>query len=541
MKPEHPRSRSRVTSDRNNETRILTNSATRLDNRRRFLATALGGAAGLLILPDARSARSYQANERLNLAVFGKMYNAEHFLTGAHLHNADIVALCNPDQRRIPEVFQRWDEVARQWSGSEKPQQRQAAAQYRRLADRQGIEVYADVRRMFAEMAKRIDAVIVSDYDHFHGVACGEALRAGKPVCSERPLGLTIQDARRLRALAAETGLPTTYRSPGTGTGQFRRAMELVEEDAIGPVREVHIWFQRGGPNRAERPQGRHEVPVGLDWDLWLGPLPYRDYHPDWMSYANWRETSNGGLGSFGPHTTIFPFLALKMRELWNEPPKMGLAPMHGRSVPVPFSESLEPVPFPERMIRVDAECSNLNRVSYPRWERVRWQIPARGEMPPVTVTWHHGPEFAPGTRELIHTKLRRWGVTNEQDADDLMRTAGSLLLGEQGALVADDHSVKITALPKDKFADVETNRPLRIGASRGIYVDWIEACRGGRPQILADFDHGGPLSELLMLGNIATQFPQEALDYDPATGRIANHAEANEKLGYPYRDGWRI
>jgi len=526
MKPENPRSRSREASDRTSEIRILTNSATRRVSRRRFLATSLGGAAGLLILADARSARTYQANERLNLAVFGKMYNAEHFLTGAHLHNADIVAICNPDQRRIPEVFQRWDEVARQWSASENPQQRQAAAQYRRLADRQGVEVYADVRRMFAEMAQRIDAVIVSDYDHFHGVACGEALRAGKPVCSERPLGLTIQDARRLRALAAETGLPTTYRSPGTGTGAFRRAMELVEEGAIGPVREVHIWFQRGGPDRAERPQGRHEVPEGLDWDLWLGPLPWRDYHPDWMSYAHWRETSNGGLGSFGPHTTIFPFLTLKMRELWNEPPKTG-------------ARALESAP--PAMIRVEAECSNRNRVSYPRWERVRWEIPARGDMPPVTVTWHHGPEFAPGTRELIHAKLRQWGVTSEQDADDLMRTAGSLLLGEQGALVADDHSVKITALPKEKFVDVETNRPLRIGASRGIYVDWIEACRGGQPKILADFDHGGPLSELLMLGNIATQFPQEALDYDPANGRIANHAEANEKLGYPYREGWRI
>jgi predicted dehydrogenase len=482
-------------------------------NRRHFLGTGLRGAAGLLILSNARSARSYQANERLRLAVFGKMYNAEHFLTGAHLHNADIVALCNPDQRRIGEVFQRWNEAARQWSGSDHPQQRAAAEQYRRLADRQGVQVYADVRRMFAEMAEQIDALIVSDYDHFHGVACGAALRAGKPVCSERPLGLTIQDARQLRALAAETGLPTTYRSPGTGSGSFRRAMELVEEGAIGPVREVHIWFQRGGPDRAQLPQGSQPVPDGLDWDLWLGPLPWRAYHPDWMAYAHWRETSNGGLGSFGPHTTIFPFLTLKLRELWN---------------------GAEP-------IRVQAECSSRNRISYPRWERVRWQLPARGEMPPVSVTWHHGPDYAPGTRELIRGKLRDWGVDSDQASDDLMRTAGSLLVGERGALVADDHSVKITALPKDKFADVETNRPLRIGASRGIYVDWIEACRGGRPPILADFDRGGTLSELLMLGNIATQFPEEELIYDPSSGRITNRSEANDNLGYDYREGWQI
>ena len=488
----------------------------RKQRRRHFLAATLGGAANLLILRDARSARSYRVNERLRLAVFGTMYNAQHFLTGAHLHNADIVALCNPDQRKIAEVFQRWDEIARQWSTSENPQQREAAGQYRRLADRQGVCVFADVRQMFAEQAGQIDAMIVSDYDHFHGVACGQALRAGKPVCSERPLGLTIQDARHLRRLAAQTGLPTTYRSPGTGSGAFRRAVELVEEGTIGQVCEVHIWFRRGGPDRAQAPQGRQPIPEGLDWDLWLGPLPWRDYHPDWMAYAHWRETSNGGLGSFGPHTTIFPFLALKMQALWNEP---------SRAAP----------------IRVQAEASSLNRISFPRWERVRWQIPARGELPPVTVTWHHGPEYAPETRELIHAKLAAWGVENEQDVDDLMGTAGSLLIGEHGALVADDHSVNITALPADKFAGIETKRPLRIEVSHGIYVDWIEACRGGRPPILADFDRGAALSELLMLGNIATQFPDETLVYDPATGRIINHAQADKKRGYAYRQGWQI
>ncbi|TVS18330.1 MAG: hypothetical protein EA424_11110, partial [Planctomycetaceae bacterium] len=221
-----------------------------------------------MILRDARSARSYRANERLNLAVFGNMYNAQHFLTAAHLYNADIVAVGNPDQRRIADVFQRWDEVARQWADSDNPQQRQSAAQYRRLADGQGVQVFADVRRMFAEQAERIDALVVSEYDHLHGVAGGEALRAGKPVCSERPLGLTIQDARGLRSLAAETRLPTTYRSPGTGSGAFRRAMELVAEGAIGPVRQVHIWFRRGGPDRTQRPQSAPPVPDGLDWDL---------------------------------------------------------------------------------------------------------------------------------------------------------------------------------------------------------------------------------------------------------------------------------
>jgi hypothetical protein len=467
-----------------------------------------------MVLSSARSVRAYQANERLRLAVFGNMYNAQHFLIAAHLYNAEIVAVCNPDQRKIAETAKLWQQQADKLAQAPSAAERQAAEHYRRLAAGECGKRYADVRRLFAEMAGQIDAFVVSDYDHFHGVACGAALRAGKPVCSERPLGLTISDARSLRVLAAETKLPTTYRSPGTGTGPFRRAIELVQEGAIGPVREVHIWFKRGGPDRDAPPQGQQPVPAGLNWDLWLGPLAWREYHPDWMSYAHWRETSNGGLGSFGPHTTVFPFLTLGLRELWNKP---------------------------GAVIRVQAECARLNRLSFPRWERVRWEIPARNQMPPVTITWHHGPEFAPDTRPLIHEKLRRWGVVKTEAADALMGTAGSLLAGSDGALVADDHSVRVTGLPPERFAKLETSRPQRIAASHGIYKDWMDACRGARPEMLASFDNGGPLSELLMLGNIATEYPGETLSYDPMAGQITSHAEANQRLAFPYRDGWRI
>ena len=483
-------------------------------NRRLFLARAAGGTAGLLILPSARMACAYPANERLRLAVFGAMYNAEHFLTAFHIYDADLVAVCNPDQRKLPGIVQRWEETAQKLGGSPKADEQRAAEHYRRLAGRERLKIFADIRRMFEEMASQIDALVVSDYDHFHGVACGAALRAGKPVCSERPLGLNISDARHLRTLAAEVKLPTTYRSPGTGTGPFRRAMELLEDGAIGAVKEVHVWFQRGGPDRDTLPQGPQPVPEGLDWNLWLGPLAWREYHSDWMAYSHWRETCNGGLGVFGMHTSIFPFLTLKMQDLWDGP---------------------------AAEIRVRAECSRLNRVSFPRWERVRWEIAARKNMLPVTLTWHHGPEFAPGTRELIHDILRRNGVTKADEADALMGTAGSMIIGSEGALVADDHSVRVTALPKERFAKIEVNRPQRLGESRGIYRDWMDACRGAKPQILADFENGGRLSELLMLGNIATLFPGETLGYNPVAGQITNVAEANQKLSSKYRDGWRI
>lgn len=485
-------------------------------NRRTFIRRTAATGAGLTILPSARMIRGAEANERLNLAVFGTMYNAQHFLVASHIYNARIAAICNPDQRKIPEAFKMWEETAQRLIKSENPRERALAGQYQKMAAGHAVKVYADIREMFDEIPGEIDALVVSDYDHFHGVACGAALRSGKPVCSERPLGMHIQDARALRALAAQTKLPTTYRSPGTGSGQFRRAMELVEEGVIGPVEEVHIWFKRGGPDRDSLPDGSQPVPEGLNWDLWLAPLPWREYHPDWMAYSHWRETCNGGLGVFGMHTTIFPFLTLKLRELWNGQPR-------------------------DHLIRVTAECARLNRVSFPQWERVRWEIPARASMPPVTINWHHGPDFAPGARELIHGKMRQFGITSPAEADDLMKTAGSMLIGSKGALVADDHSVNITALPKSKFEKIETKRPLRIPASKGIYGDWIDACRGATPHILANFENGGPLSEFIMLGNIATLFPGQTLSYDPVSGRITSKPEANQHLGFEYRDGWRV
>jgi hypothetical protein len=482
-------------------------------NRRRFLA---GAAAGVTILSSAHRVRSYEANERLNLAVVGTMYNAAHMLSAPHLYNAPIVAFCDPDQRKLPQAAKHWNEAAARLEGSTKTADREWALKYRQMARGEGVKIYSDVRRMFDEMQDSIDALVVSHYDHLHGVACGPALRAGKPVCSERPLGLNVADARMLRALADEKRLPTLYRSPGTAEGQFRRAMELVEEGAIGDVHEVHIWFKRGGPDRDALPIGRQEVPKELNWDAWLGPLAWRDYHADWMAYSHWRETCSGGLGVFGAHTSIFPFLALGFRRLWDEPA--------GRAA-----------------IRVTAECSRLNRISFPRWERIRWEIPARGAMPPVNVIWHHGPDFAPGARLMLREKLSELGVSSSEAADGLLKDAGSMLVGSDGTLVADDHSVRVTALPNEKFANVESKRPHRIEASHGLYRDWIDACRGKQPSILANFDNGGPLSELLMLGNIATLFPEESLTYDPATGRITNKAEANEHLSFSYRKGWSL
>lgn len=484
--------------------------------RRRILKRAAAATAGLTVLPSARMVRGTEANSRLRLAIYGQMYNASSMMAAPHVHGAEIVALGDPDRSRIGKGLRKWDEIADRLEQGGKPETRGHVESYRKMARGERVQFFSDIRRLLDATGDSIDALVVSHYDHLHGVSCGPALRLGKPVLSERPLGLNISDARALRSLASETGLPTTYRSPGTASGSFRRALELVEDGFIGEVREVHVWFDRGGPNRGSLPGGTQPFPDELDWDAWLAPLPWREYHRDWMSYANWRETCSGGLGSFGPHTSIFPFLALRLPALWDRP---------GEAEP----------------IRVTAECSSRNPISFPTWERVRWEIPAREGLPPVKWTWHHGPGFPPGTREFLRGKLEDFGVTSGQSADALLQKAGSLLVGAGGALLGNDHSTRVTALPTQKFEEVETDRPLRLPGSSNIYSEWIRACRGEEANILADFAHGGPLSELLMTGNIATRFPEERLAWDPRTGSFRNRAEANAHLGFSYREGWEL
>jgi hypothetical protein len=365
-------------------------------------------------------------------------------------------------------------------------------------------------------MGGEIDAIVVSTFDHTHGAICGPAIRAAKHVFNERPVGLTIHDARSLRDLAARHKVATSIRNPGNASHQFRRAVELIREGILGPVDEVHVWFPRGGPDYNQPPEGSRPIPAGLNWDAWLGPASWRAYHPSWMAYAQWREFSNGGIGTFGPHAANLAFMALRVGDLWKADAGAG------------------------KPIRVEAKCNRINRLSFPKWEVVRWQVPARGELPPVAFTWHHGPspDLAPGSRKLIAEMLRERGASNER-VESLFKEAGTLIIGAKGAIASDSHNTSFVMLPEDQFREVAQKQPMTLKPSSGHYRDWLIACRGGEPA-WASFDYAGPFSEFLMLGNIATQF-EEPLEYDPVGGKILNRTEANQALSYEYREGWTL
>lgn len=489
--------------------------------RRRFLACGVAAGAGLVILRSPRSAFGYRANERLNLAIVGVAgYAASVAFTPAiHLYdNVALTALCDVDRRKVAPTFAMWEERARQWPASEDAAQGRAAEHYVRLAEDRP-PLFEDFRRMLDVMDRDVDAVVVATPDHTHAVISAAALRAGKHVLTEKPLTISAHEARALRTLAQEQQVATSMGTQGVQSAAFRRGLEIVREGVIGPVEEVHVFFSRGGQNFQQPPRGAHEVPRELNWNLWLAQLAWREYHPGWINRIAWRGTSLGELGNFAPHSANLAFMGLEIRELWDRAP-----------------DGAE-----RRPIRVVAECSEINRLSYPRWERIRWEVPARGALPPVTFTWHHGPppDYAPGSRAELTELLRRHGAA-DAELEDLLPYAGALLVGARGVLATNSHNTDITLLPRERFEDVQQDRPQTVPPSPGHYREWVDACRDG-PTPLTEFAYASPFAEFLTLGEVATRFAGDELEFDPATGEILNHAEAHAALTYAYRDGWRL
>ena len=478
-------------------------------NRRVFLRNTTFASFGMLILRNSRSVHSYEANEKLNVALIGVGGRGQWFVnTIPRMEN--VTALCDVDSRKLTETFQRWRDGAKRYAASPHEWERKAADSYKRLTEAKP-KTYRDFRRMLDKMDKEIDAVIISTPDHTHAVACAAAIKAGKHVFCEKPLTRTVHESRRLRELASKYKVATSMGNQGTASGQFRRALELIRDGTLGQIKEVHVWNTGGGADRKKLPQ-QEPLPEYLDWDLWLGPAAFRAYHRDWMKRNLWREFGTCQLGNWASHSANLAFMALKVHELWL------------------VGQPKEAKPS----IGVEATCSGINKLSFPRWEVVNWEIPARAGLPPITFTWHNG--AAPGSRDRIESLL----------ADDLswrdkkqMDHAGAIIVGTKGAIHATGHNATFRLLPVEQFKDIEKDRPKTVDRSRGHERDWFIACRGGKPA-WANFDYASALNEFLMLGNVATQV-EDKIEFDPVGMNIVSNARADALLRSQYRQGWSL
>jgi hypothetical protein len=439
-------------------------------NRRKFLRSA--SATGAILLGAPALLRAKGPNEKLNIAILGAGGRGESNTKSVSSEN--IVALCDVDEGRLNRAGQLYP----------------------------GARKYVDFRRLYDD-AKDIDAVVVSTAEHTHAFATLPALQLGKHVYCEKPLTHAIAEARLIAEAARKAKVATQMGTQMHATENFRRVMELIQSGVIGPVREVHVWVSRAWgwqtPEEAqankdivnvqERPAGSSPVPAGLNWDLFLGPAPERPFHevywpgPKWY---RWWDFGSGTMSDLGSHWIDIPFAALKLR--------------HPLTV-----EAKGPPPHPELA---------------PASMSATYEYGARGDLPPVKLTWYQGTAKPPPYTE---GKIPQWGN-------------GVLFIGDKGLLLSDYG--KHVLLPEADFKDFKgPDRFLPRAASH--HAEWLEACKTGKPTG-SNFDYAGALTEANHLGNVAYRVGKK-LDWDPVNLQAKNCPEADRLIRKVYRAGWTL
>ncbi len=440
-----------------------------LSTRRGFLKGSTG--AGLLIC-SSQAAFGYKANERLNIASIGIGGRGDDNLRG--VQGETIVALCDVDKKRGARNLAKYPKVKR----------------------------FEDFRRMLAEMDKQIDAVVVSTPDHTHTVAAVAAMKQGKHVYCEKPLTRTVHEARTMRLTAQKHKVVTQMGNQGSASEGVRRATEWGLAGTAGPIKEAYLWVGDGDKPKT-LPKDNPPVPKELNWDLWLGPASERPYHPSYLPFTwrGWRHFGSGQLGDMGCHTGNFLFRCLRLEKLWEAAPNG----VKG-----------------SRLIKISGEANGVQREGYPSSSRVHFELPARGDLPPVKLTVSSGAEMRPD-KDLLHGE----GVGS----------FGALLIGSKASIYSSNPWNTSSSLigKKTEIKGPEKTIP-RISSH---HQEWIDACKG-KGTTFSSFDIGGPLTELIQLANLAGVVG-EPFHYDPIAGEIKDHPVASGLLHRPYRKGWSI
>ncbi len=427
-------------------------------NRRSFLRRSAFAAAGLGLIrvPRGFSASTASANSKLNLGIIGVAGRGGDNLRGVASEN--IVALCDVDDRNLDAAAQKFPAA----------------------------KTYNDFRHLLDQ--KEIDAVVVSTPDHTHAVTAAAVLRSGRHLYCEKPLTRTVSECRLITELARANKLVTQLGTQIHAENNYRRVVELIQTGAIGAVSEVHVWVNVAYGGK-ERPKDTPPVPPHLHYDLWLGPVPYVPYHPEWVPFAwrTWWAFGGGGLADFGCHYMDLPFWALGLSH------PLSIEPVDGPPV--------HPDSAPPRLI-------------------VRYEFPARGDQPAVKLTWYHG------------------GKRPEQLSEDLAKQWGSgvWFVGTKGSLIATYSQHQL--LPEKDFENFIRPEPF-IQKSVGHHKEWIDAIKtGGRTS--CPFDYSGPLTETALLGNVAFRAGKK-LEWNFKTLQATNCREAATFIQHHYREGWVI
>ncbi len=441
-------------------------------SRREFLQRGTAAAIGLTVVPNTILGKSHghiAPSDKLNIAGVGV-----GGMGNANLRNMErtdnIVALCDVD----------WDYAKDAWNRHPNAKK------------------YRDFRRMYDEMGKSIDAVLVATPDHTHAIVAANAIAMGKHVYVQKPLTHTVYESRLLTNLAKKYKVATQMGNQGASSADSDLVCEWIWNGEIGEVTRVDCATDRPlWPQGLNTPTEKMPIPWGLGgpegWDLFLGPAKYRPYnrayHPwDWRG---WWDYGTGALGDMACHIMQVAFKSLNL-----------LYPISAEGCSTPL--------FPD--------CA-------PNAQHVKLTYPARKKfykvnMPQVEIHWYDGgllPEFPKG-----------W-----EAGKSLMREGGGVTIfhGTKDTLVCGCYGQKpfLVSGRVPKAPQIER----RVGTSHE--QDWIRACKESpenRVPTKSDFAFSGPFNEMVVMGVLAVRLQglNRTLQWDGLNMRFTNIGE-NEEL----------
>jgi len=448
-------------------------------SRRLFLQRTGTGVALFNILPGTLlGAEKLAANDKVNLAGIGIGSRGGAVVGEIAGLGHNMVALCDVDEKYAAKEFEKYP----------------------------GAKRFKDYRVMLDQMGKEIDGVIIGTPDHTHAVIAMEAMRRGKHVYCEKPLAHTVHEVRELMAAAQKHKVVTQLGNQGHSSGSIRRLCEWVWAGAIGQVHTIHagcdafrnVYCQI--PNLSKLGQ-QHEVPKTLDYNLWVGPVPFRPYSPLWVpwNWRGWMHFGGGVIGDWICHVVDPSFWALDL------------------GAPTSVTAEVK-----------DYDVAKHGE-TYPPGSKITYEFPAKNGRGPVKLVWHDGATPIPKPQEF--------------PADEKVPGTGAILFGEKGMIVHGSHGAGNCRLLPDALMEQHSgkNAPAeKITRVKGHGWDWIEAIRTGRAAG-SHFGYGGPLTQIGLLGLIAIRFPGQTLKWDDKAMRFTNHEAANAHLRTPYRAGWSL
>jgi predicted dehydrogenase len=364
---------------------------------------------------------------------------------------------------------------------------------------------YEDFRELL-EQEKDLDAVYNMTPEHLHGVVAVRSMRKGKHVITHKPISNVLDEVRAVRETARQAGVATQlFCSASLGTTPT--IAEWIAAGAIGPVREVHNWSSRPfwPQGMTERPAETPPVPAGFNWDLWLGPASERPYHPAYTHavFRGWYDFGTGALGDMGHYSFHQIFQILKLGS--------------PSTVEASRSQYWSITDFTWK--------KQSTSLAYPRASKIRWEFPARGDMPPVALHWYDG-----GLRPNLPAEL-------ESDGEDLA-DEGMLFVGDRGKILGDFSGGQPRLLPKKRMAEFQ-QPPKTLPRPIDELDQFIRACHGGQESD-ASFEKAYPFAETILLGTIALRVNKK-LRWDTQKFEFTNSSEANALKVRKNRAGWEL